>query len=126
MACSDPAANLRLREQAACRFSTLRHPCGQQADYCNPSGTDFRFCLQVIVAHRHHIDDIMELMKLEMKEISDVDQPGSSIDTYVRNLDALLLKKMQKIQELRTKVLQFQEHLREEEVLSVSMMRSSP
>jgi kinesin family protein 2/24 len=81
---------------------------------------------QVIVAHRHHIDDIMELMKLEMKEISDVDQPGSSIDTYVRNLDALLLKKMQKIQELRTKVLQFQEHLREEEVLSVSMMRSSP
>jgi len=38
----------------------------------------------VISAHRQHIDDVMELIKLEMRELNEVDQPGSSIDEYVR------------------------------------------
>jgi kinesin family protein 2/24 len=75
----------------------------------------------VIVAHRQHIDDIMELIKLEMKELNDVDQPGSSIDEYVRKLDSLLVRKQQTINDLRDKLAQFQAHLREEEILSRSL-----
>eukprot|EP00993_Chasmostoma_nieuportense_P002913 NODE_366_length_2346_cov_10.169896_g341_i0.p1 GENE.NODE_366_length_2346_cov_10.169896_g341_i0~~NODE_366_length_2346_cov_10.169896_g341_i0.p1 ORF type:complete len:649 (+),score=181.53 NODE_366_length_2346_cov_10.169896_g341_i0:129-2075(+) len=75
----------------------------------------------VIVAHRQHIDDVMDLMKLEMQELHDVDQPGSSIDYYVKQLDTLLGQKMQKILSLREKVAAFQAHLREEEILSRSL-----
>lgn len=76
---------------------------------------------QVIVAHRQHIDHVMELMKLEMKELNDVDQPGSSIDSYVSNVDALLLRSMERIHGLRQQFLRFREHLQEEEILSSSM-----
>eukprot|EP00667_Euglena_gracilis_P003465 EG_transcript_3469 len=75
----------------------------------------------VIAAHRSHIDEIMELIKLEMKELNDVDQPGSSIDEYVRRLDSLLVRKQQTIGFLRDKLAQFQAHLREEEILSRSL-----
>eukprot|EP01006_Ploeotia_vitrea_P053366 TRINITY_DN67780_c6_g14_i1.p1 TRINITY_DN67780_c6_g14~~TRINITY_DN67780_c6_g14_i1.p1 ORF type:complete len:700 (+),score=77.31 TRINITY_DN67780_c6_g14_i1:82-2181(+) len=75
---------------------------------------------QVIVAHRQHIDDVMELIKAEMNELNEVDKPGSSIDEYVKHLDSLLVEKQKKIGELRDRLAQFQAHLREEEVLSRS------
>eukprot|EP01001_Neometanema_parovale_P007927 NODE_420_length_2516_cov_42.893021_g399_i0.p1 GENE.NODE_420_length_2516_cov_42.893021_g399_i0~~NODE_420_length_2516_cov_42.893021_g399_i0.p1 ORF type:complete len:724 (+),score=202.64 NODE_420_length_2516_cov_42.893021_g399_i0:55-2172(+) len=80
---------------------------------------------QVIVSHRQHIDDIMEIMKSEMKTLNEVDQPGSSIDEYVRELDGLLVQKQQKIGALRDRLAQFQAHLREEEILSRSLTRDS-
>ena len=74
----------------------------------------------VIASHRQHIDEIMELMKQEMKLLNDVDQPGSAIDEYVTNLDCILVRKMQAITGLRDKLAEFQQHLREEEILSRS------
>eukprot|EP01012_Entosiphon_sulcatum_P011897 TRINITY_DN17395_c0_g2_i1.p1 TRINITY_DN17395_c0_g2~~TRINITY_DN17395_c0_g2_i1.p1 ORF type:complete len:712 (+),score=123.08 TRINITY_DN17395_c0_g2_i1:303-2138(+) len=76
---------------------------------------------QVIVAHRTHIDDVMELIKMEMKELNDVDQPGSSIDEYCRTLDTILVKKLHSITQMRDRLAQFQAHLREEEILSRSL-----
>eukprot|EP00667_Euglena_gracilis_P002823 EG_transcript_2827 len=76
---------------------------------------------QILVAHRQHIDDIMEIMKVEMRELNAVDQPGSSIEHFARNLDALLVTKMEKIQQLRQQLQRLQHHLREEEILSASM-----
>eukprot|EP00760_Papus_ankaliazontas_P037748 PhM_4_TR8735/c0_g1_i1/m.5271/K10393/KIF2_24, MCAK; kinesin family member 2/24 len=72
---------------------------------------------QLIVAHRKHIDDVMEIIKMEMSHLNEVDQHGSHIDQYVRNLDNLLQKKMDKITELKTKVEQLQSHLRQEEAM---------
>ena len=42
---------------------------------------------EMIAAHRSHVDEIMEVIKEEMAELDAVDQPGSNIDKYIRNLD---------------------------------------
>eukprot|EP00659_Diplonema_papillatum_P013512 gene13512-20808_t len=44
----------------------------------------------MISTHRKHIYDVMKIIKLQMHELTVVDQPGSSIDEYLRNLDKLL------------------------------------
>ena len=50
--------------------------------------------------------------------LAEVDKPGSAIDVYVEMLADVLEKKLQSIQQLQSKVKQFQTHLKEEEVLS--------
>lgn len=72
----------------------------------------------VIAAHRQHIDEVMEYMKSEMRLLHEVEQPGSAIDTYVTNLDHILVRKIETITHLRNKLAAFQAHLREEEILS--------
>lgn len=79
---------------------------------------------EVISAHRKHVDEVMELMKKEMKLLNDVDQPGSAIDVYVNSLDSILVRKMQAITGLRDKLAGFQQHLREEEILSRSFKKN--
>mmetsp|Transcript_10435 Transcript_10435/g.15257 ORF Transcript_10435/g.15257 Transcript_10435/m.15257 type:complete len:680 (+) Transcript_10435:84-2123(+) len=78
---------------------------------------------EVIEAHRKHIDDVMEHMKSEMKLLHDVEQPGSAIELYVTNLDDILIRKIHAITALRNKLAEFQQHLREEEILSRSFMK---
>jgi kinesin family protein 2/24 len=75
---------------------------------------------EVIAAHRQHIDDVMELMKQEMKLLNEVEQPQSAIDKYVTNLDQILVRKIHAIKNLRDKLAEFQQHLREEQILSKS------
>eukprot|EP00164_Ancoracysta_twista_P000259 GFYU01000365.1.p1 GENE.GFYU01000365.1~~GFYU01000365.1.p1 ORF type:complete len:678 (-),score=167.41 GFYU01000365.1:281-2314(-) len=72
---------------------------------------------ETIAAHREQIDEIMELVKDEMRLLNEVDQPGSAIDEYVGNLDKILLKKIDVISNLRSKLSVFQAHLKEEEKL---------
>eukprot|EP00759_Apiculatamorpha_spiralis_P004414 PhF_6_TR12608/c0_g2_i1/m.19905/K10393/KIF2_24, MCAK; kinesin family member 2/24 len=69
----------------------------------------------LIVAHRKHIDDVMEIIKLEMAHLNEVDQNGSHIDQYVRNLDVLLQRKIDNIMDFKKKVEQLQSHLKQEE-----------
>eukprot|EP00762_Andalucia_godoyi_P005031 ANDGO_01444.mRNA.1 Kinesin-13A len=78
---------------------------------------------EVIQSHRHQIDIIMELMRTEMKLLNDVDQPGSAIDEYVTNLEQVLDRKLEVIQTLKTRLTEFQKHLREEEMLSRSFRK---
>jgi hypothetical protein len=54
----------------------------------------------------------------EMMLVHEVDKPGSDVDEFVDNLDALLLHKMELINLLRTKLLTFKQHLKEEDMLS--------
>ena len=42
---------------------------------------------EMISAHRTHVDEVMEVIKEEMAQLDAVDQPGSNIDAYIRNLD---------------------------------------
>eukprot|EP00659_Diplonema_papillatum_P019220 gene19220-29599_t len=42
---------------------------------------------EMISAHRAHVNEIMEVINEEMAQLDAVDQPGSSIDAYIRNLD---------------------------------------
>lgn len=58
-------------------------------------------------------------MKLkEMNLLHDVDKPGSDVDNYIGTLDTLLVNKMNAIQNLRSKLKTFKQHLLEEDMLS--------
>ncbi|KAH9326170.1 hypothetical protein KI387_006348, partial [Taxus chinensis] len=47
----------------------------------------------LIALHRKEIEDTMELVREEMKLITEVDQPGSRIDRYVSQLSSVLSRK---------------------------------
>jgi kinesin family protein 2/24 len=49
---------------------------------------------ELITGHRHHIDDVVDLVKQEMTLLNDVDKPGSDVEQYVANLDRLLTQKI--------------------------------
>jgi hypothetical protein len=53
-----------------------------------------------------------------MALLNEVDKPASDIDDYVENLDAILTHKVSIINELKEKLNQFRNHLKEEEMLS--------
>ncbi|KAL0481387.1 kinesin family member [Acrasis kona] len=80
---------------------------------------------EVIASHRQHIDDVMDLMKQEMRLLNEVEKPNSAIDGYVHELDGILVKKAQAIKVLRDRLANFQQHLREEEILSRSFRKES-
>ena len=50
--------------------------------------------------------------------LHEVDKPASDIDEYVESLDSVLTHKLELITMLKTKLVKFREHLKEEEMLS--------
>lgn len=50
--------------------------------------------------------------------LHEVDKPGSDIDEYVESLDTVLTHKIELITMLKSKLKNFREHLKEEEMLS--------
>ncbi len=71
----------------------------------------------LIGSHRHHIDDVVDLVKQEMVLLHEVDKPGSDIERYVDHLDAILLHKMDLIASVRARLIDFYGHLKLEENL---------
>lgn len=71
----------------------------------------------LIAAHRLEVEDTMELVREEMKLLTDVDQPGSRIDKYVSQLSYVLSKKAAGIVNLQARLARFQRHLKEHEIL---------
>lgn len=53
-----------------------------------------------------------------MSILNEVDKPGSNVETYVQDLDKILLSKINMIETLRQKLLNFNRHLKTEETLS--------
>lgn len=62
---------------------------------------------ELVLAHRKHIEDSMALVRAEMGLLGEVDQPGSSIKTYVEHLGQLLETKASGLRELQLKVASF-------------------
>ena len=50
--------------------------------------------------------------------LNEVDKPGSDVDEYVDSIDAILCHKIEIINVVRERLINFREHLREEEILS--------
>lgn len=75
----------------------------------------------LIAAHRLEVEDTMELVREEMKLLTEVDQPGSRIDRYVSQLSYLLSRKAAGIVNLQARLARFQRHLKEQEILSRNM-----
>ena len=60
-----------------------------------------------------------------MKILQEVDKPGSDVDAYVNALDEILLMKASSIINLREKLHQFKNHLKQEEVLARELEKAS-
>ena len=71
-----------------------------------------------ISVHKKHIDEMVESIKDEMNYIHEVDKPGSDIEEYTNNLDKLLLKEIQTISQLRTRLNKFRIMLKDESALA--------
>lgn len=61
----------------------------------------------LMLAHREHIDSLVEMVKVEMNDIAEHEQPSGSIDGYCRRLDALMTEKLQMINRFRRQVDEF-------------------
>ena len=56
---------------------------------------------EFITAHRQHIDQVVEVVKVDMQLLQAVDQPSSDIEAYIRDVDRVLLQKMEMISQVR-------------------------
>eukprot|EP00826_Nyctotherus_ovalis_P057549 TRINITY_DN7876_c0_g1_i4.p1 TRINITY_DN7876_c0_g1~~TRINITY_DN7876_c0_g1_i4.p1 ORF type:complete len:281 (-),score=98.30 TRINITY_DN7876_c0_g1_i4:93-935(-) len=70
---------------------------------------------QLIDSHKRHIDATMELAKREMSLLQEVSKQGSDVDDYVRGLSAILDHKAEIISVLRSRLLGFYYHVKQEE-----------
>ncbi|CAD2219675.1 kinesin family member 2/24 [Angomonas deanei] len=64
----------------------------------------------LILAHRHHIDSMMELLKREMTELNAAEDPETAMDGYCRNVDSILANQSRKIEALRRQIAQYNKH----------------
>ena len=71
----------------------------------------------LISNHRKHIDDIVDIVKQDMGILQTVEEPQSDIEEYVDKLDGILMKKMERILTIRSKLANFYKHLKKEESL---------
>ena len=73
----------------------------------------------LINSHRKMIDEMVDMIKHQMGLLSEVDKPGSDVDHYVRELDTVLNIKEDMIKGIREKLRVFNEHLKQEEDLTL-------
>ncbi|OMJ75545.1 hypothetical protein SteCoe_25279 [Stentor coeruleus] len=73
----------------------------------------------LINSHRKMIDEMVDMIKHQMGLLGEVDKPGSDVDNYVRELDTVLSIKEDMIRGIRDKLRVFNDHLRQEEELTL-------
>lgn len=78
---------------------------------------------EVTNSHKEVIDSEVETVKDEMKLLYEVQKPNSDIKQYVETLHSMLEHKIKMMTELKHKVMQFGEHLMQEERLSEEFKR---
>ena len=76
----------------------------------------------IIAAHREHIERSMETVKHEIDFLANVDKPGSAVDVYVDELDAILAERAEDVARLRARVDRFRSLLAQEESLSARVL----
>ena len=81
---------------------------------------------EIINLHRQLVAEMTEISEEEVRLIEDVDRPGSSVESYITQLDGLLRKKLNLIVSLRDRVATFKGTLQEEELLSMSVKKDKP
>eukprot|EP00003_Mantamonas_plastica_P011133 TRINITY_DN2072_c0_g1_i3.p1 TRINITY_DN2072_c0_g1~~TRINITY_DN2072_c0_g1_i3.p1 ORF type:complete len:143 (-),score=57.94 TRINITY_DN2072_c0_g1_i3:48-476(-) len=79
----------------------------------------------LMLVHRQQIDDQMEFIQTEMNLLAVMDQPGSSIEEYINELDTILGAKMKVVRDLQHRLEGFKDKLREEEDLSKTFKQLS-
>jgi kinesin family protein 2/24 len=67
--------------------------------------------------HKEHIDEMVETIKEEVNGLNNVDKLGSDIKAYAESLSGILYNQIHKIQKLQKKLFNFQNMLKDEQVL---------
>ena len=62
---------------------------------------------ELIATHRNHIDNVVDIVKKDMALLQLIDQPSSDVETYVKQLDAILIQKVEMIGKVREKLVKF-------------------
>ena len=79
----------------------------------------------IIAEHRAHIERSMDVVKTEMEFLARVDKPGSAVDVYVEELDAILAERADDVARLRARVERFRMLLQQEEQLSSRVLTAN-
>ncbi|KAL6006247.1 hypothetical protein ACLOJK_040293 [Asimina triloba] len=72
---------------------------------------------ELVIAHRKHVEETMDVVKEEMKLLVEADQPGNQLDEYISKLNNILSQKATGILNLQTRLADFQRHLNDYNVL---------
>lgn len=65
---------------------------------------------KLILAHRHHIDSMMELLKQEMTQLNAAENPETPMDSYCRHVDGILDSQIRRIDALRKQIKTYKRH----------------
>ncbi|KAH9300441.1 hypothetical protein KI387_012024, partial [Taxus chinensis] len=71
-------------------------------------------------AHRKQVEDTIDIVREEMKLLSEADQPGNHIDRYISKLNDILARKVAGVQGLQTQLAQFRKLLNDQNILTSS------
>lgn len=71
----------------------------------------------MLVEHRSHIDSLVALVKEDCALLDKVEKPSSDVEMYIKSLDQVLLKKMDAISAMRSKIVSFHRKLEKEKQL---------
>ena len=72
----------------------------------------------MINGHRRHIDELVDVVKSEMQLLNEVDKPGSDVESYVNELDQILVNKIKMIEDMRNQLVEFHKNLKTEESMA--------
>lgn len=90
------------------RGSDMSSNCSQLAtDYRYDSGDSLEMEGNLIFAHRHHIDSMMELLRQEMTQLNTTEDPEIPMEMYCRSVDRILSAQVMKIEGLRKQIMQY-------------------
>ena len=67
---------------------------------------------RLIHSHQMHVEEMVDMIKEEMRILSEVDKPGASLEGYLKNLDEILVKNLESVSNLRHQISEFSFHLK--------------
>lgn len=73
---------------------------------------------QLVGTHKRMIDTMVDMIKVQMEMLNEIEKPGSDVQQYVRELESILTQKELQIGALRSKLGVFKTHLHDEEQMS--------
>ncbi|XP_076881230.1 kinesin-like protein KIN-13B isoform X2 [Bidens hawaiensis] len=71
----------------------------------------------LVNAHRKQVEDTMDIVRVEMNLLVEVDEPGNQLDDYVAKLNTILAQKAAAISQLQNRLAHFQKRLKDHDVL---------
>ena len=71
-----------------------------------------------VITHKQHVDSMVEMLKIEMEEINNMQKPNSDIVSYIQRTKQIFTQQMQQIQFMNSKLDKFHQLLIEEDQLA--------